>query len=197
MWYYGQKRAPKSGLIPFPRVGRANTWQLDDGPQRIQTSYAIPSKRQSLIPFPRVGKRSWTFDRRILRSGDEFKRRITRSWWDNDRPFTRRILRSGDYAFQRRLIKRSGVEEDVHGLGKRQSLIPFPRTGKRSVIVPNQELDQVYVYEEPDTSGSFEGGIEDEIPEDEVDADEELGNSYGEHHPWFGNGNSNGYAQVI
>ena len=32
MWYYGQKRGGKSGLIPFPRVGRSgpNTWQLDE-----------------------------------------------------------------------------------------------------------------------------------------------------------------------
>ena len=33
MWYYGQKRGGKSGLIPFPRVGRsgANTWNLPPG----------------------------------------------------------------------------------------------------------------------------------------------------------------------
>ena len=38
MWYYGQKRGGKSGLIPFPRVGRsgANTWNLDEDPASEQ-----------------------------------------------------------------------------------------------------------------------------------------------------------------
>ena len=44
MWYYGQKRGGKSGLIPFPRVGRSgpNTWQLDeesDSPGKSSPEY--------------------------------------------------------------------------------------------------------------------------------------------------------------
>jgi len=36
VWYYGQKRGGKSGLIPFPRVGRSGpgTWDLGDQYQR-------------------------------------------------------------------------------------------------------------------------------------------------------------------
>ena len=77
---------------------------------------------------------------------DPFKRRITRAGgWD----FTRRILRSlddgGEDGFKRR-ITRSGAEVTPppgHSLRKRQSLIPFPRTGKRS----SNEQNQIYVYE--------------------------------------------------
>lgn len=55
--------------------------------------------------------------------------------------FTRRILReanSGQAGFRRRITKK-------------QSLIPFPRTGKRSSDPPGElERDQVYIYEEQD-----------------------------------------------
>ena len=58
-------------------------------------------------------------------------------------------------------------------LKKRQSLIPFPRTGKRSGSPPgSQEFDQVYVYEE------------DEVPNDvdsygtEADFDDDMVKNY-------------------
>jgi len=161
MWYYGQKRGGKSGLIPFPRVGRsgANTWDLDldDAPAEGLVEFeSIPTKRQSLIPFPRVGKRGSVFSRRILRSNgwkplrsNDFKRRITRSYWDKSElrgeGFKRRITRS------------------VHGpqrLMKRQSLIPFPRTGKRSVGFGNKEQNQIYMFENEEDD---EDGVEDNI----------------------------------
>ena len=97
-----------------------------------------------------VEARSSPFSRRLIRSNgwsksDPFKRRITRSGgWD----FTRRIMRSvdgGEDGFKRR-ITRSGAEvtpAPSHSLHKRQSLIPFPRTGKRS----SNEQNQIYVYE--------------------------------------------------
>ena len=80
------------------------------------------------------------FNRRILRSNDwkpfrsnDFKRRITRSYWDKNalrgEGFKRRITRS------------------THGpqrLMKRQSLIPFPRTGKRSEGLANKEQNNIY-----------------------------------------------------
>ena len=117
---------------------------------------SIPTKRQSLIPFPRVGKRGSVFSRRILRSNgwkplrsNDFKRRITRSYWDKSElrgeGFKRRITRS------------------VHGpqrLMKRQSLIPFPRTGKRSVGFGNKEQNQIYMFENEEED---EDGVEDNI----------------------------------
>ena len=128
-----------------------------------------PSKRQSLIPFPRVGRSSSpdfdfdstmaresrassdrAFHRRLLRSVGDFKRRITRSGSEasgssgarstrsrssqgSTTAFTRRILReasTGQAGFRRRITKK-------------QSLIPFPRTGKRSGAPGEQERDQV------------------------------------------------------
>ena len=91
---------------------------------------SLPTKRQSLIPFPRVGKRDsisskLSFYNSLKR--DDFKRRITKkSYWNqpDSRAFNRRIL-------------------------KRQSLIPFPRTGKRSGR-SNKEENQVYVFDNPD-----------------------------------------------
>ena len=40
--YYGQKRGGKSGLIPFPRVGRggANTWDLGEENEAGHRRYA-------------------------------------------------------------------------------------------------------------------------------------------------------------
>ena len=132
-----------------------------------------PSKRQSLIPFPRVGRSSpldsidfddsmtresraasdRAFHRRLLRSVGDFKRRITRSGSEatlgsgsgerrtrsrsqgSNTAFTRRILReasTGQAGFRRRITKK-------------QSLIPFPRTGKRSSSAPGElERDQVW-----------------------------------------------------
>ena len=114
---------------------------------------SVPSKRQSLIPFPRVGKRGGSvFNRRILRSNNwrpirsnDFKRRITRSYWDKSalrgEGFKRRITRS------------------AHGpqrLMKRQSLIPFPRTGKRSDSLANKEQNQIYMFDNDDEEDGAE-----------------------------------------
>ena len=108
--------------------------------------------------------RSSPFSRRLIRSSawpksDPFKRRITRgAGWGPRSDFTRRILRSGDTGgedgFKRR-ITRSGAEltpAPGHGLHKRQSLIPFPRTGKRS----SNEQNQIYVYENEEDN-DYEG----------------------------------------
>jgi len=187
MWYYGQKRGGKSGLIPFPRVGRsgANTWEvdIDDSPDEGLVEFeSVPSKRQSLIPFPRVGKRGGSvFNRRILRSNDwrplrsnDFKRRITRSYWDKSalrgEGFKRRITRS------------------AHGpqrLMKRQSLIPFPRTGKRSGGLANKEQNQIYMFDNDEEEDDAEDNFE------YYDEDLGLGNfdlkgDYTQH-PWFSN----------
>ena len=167
MWYYGQKRGGKSGLIPFPRVGRAgaNTWELPDEDHQhkgwcllqsarcnragakpplfmisipgVQVDLgSLPTKRQSLIPFPRVGKRDSISSKLSFYNSpkrDDFKRRITKkSYWNlpESQAFNRRIMRD-------------------HQPQKRQSLIPFPRTGKRSVGT-NKEENQIYIFENPD-----------------------------------------------
>lgn len=113
---------------------------------------SVPTKRQSLIPFPRVGKRDSISNRLSFTSydwpkRDAFKRRLTRrSYWDkSSRAFNRRILRSGGE--DESSWDMTGVPD--HSLYKRQSLIPFPRTGKRSGG-QNKEENQVYVFESPE-----------------------------------------------
>jgi len=231
MWYYGQKRGGKSGLIPFPRVGRsgANTWNLDEDPaseQRVgSTSYSShPVKRQSLIPFPRVGKRSLGA---LSLQSDGFKRRITRSL-PRRGVFNRRILRSlmGN-RYQRRITRSSltpSLEESLapslrgsyatkapHNLKKRQSLIPFPRTGKRSGDgTINKELDQFYVFEnedeeEFDETESMEDKQDmmdfyDESDDDEDDEDAEenlIEAAYAQQHPWYYANNYGSYNDLI
>jgi len=201
--YYGQKRGGKSGLIPFPRVGRggANTWDLGDSEERVHPRYdgeemefaTVPSKRQSLIPFPRVGKRaSSDYHRRILRSQshwpkrDDFKRRITKksSWGKSSKAFDRRILRStaaygnNGGEFKRRITRSwdEATRAPELAVRKRQSLIPFPRTGKRSGSTEssNRELNQVYIYDSPDDQDEDddpEAEPEPEPREDEGDFD--------------------------
>ena len=152
----------------------------------------VPSKRQSLIPFPRVGKRQVdnTYHRRLLRSQgsqlwhkrDDFKRRITkRSSWGKSRSFDRRILRStpgyGDGGeFKRRIT--GSWDDATHApemmVRKRQSLIPFPRTGKRSGSTEssNRELNQVYVYDSPQEDDEDPETEPEPEPEDDEDEDE-------------------------
>lgn len=70
---------------------------------------------------------SGAFNRRLLRSTDAYARRLLRS--DASTSFNRRLLRSDPYdAFKRRIFKKSADAP----MEKRQSLIPFPRTGKRA-----------------------------------------------------------------
>ena len=150
----------------------------------------VPSKRQSLIPFPRVGKRDNSYHRRLLRSQarqepqlwrkrDDFKRRITkRSSWGKSRSFDRRILRStpgyGDGGEFKRWITRSW-DDATHApemsVRKRQSLIPFPRTGKRSGSTEssNRELNQVYVYDSPQEEEEDPETEPEPEPEDDED----------------------------
>ena len=112
------------------------------------------------------------FSRRLLkRSGkhDPFARRLLRSPSPNA-AVNRRLLRSdpswgsthqlqqrggGADAFKRRILKKSvggGGQETLAAMEKRQSLIPFPRTGKRSdpeVALPVlQEMDSLLEREE-------------------------------------------------
>ena len=152
----------------------------------------VPTKRQSLIPFPRVGKRGnqaydASFHRRILRSNwpkrDDFKRRLTRrsSWGKSSKSFDRRILRStpayGE-GFKRRITRSwdEATPSPEISVRKRQSLIPFPRTGKRSVSTEssnnNRELDQVYIYDSSDDDPEIQPEVEPE-PEPEPKENEE------------------------
>ena len=152
----------------------------------------VPSKRQSLIPFPRVGKRSnqafdSSYHRRLLRSHwpkrDDFKRRITRrsSWGKSNKSFDRRILRSTDSygddggEFKRRITRTwdEATRAPELAVRKRQSLIPFPRTGKRSGSTEssNRELDQVYIYDSPDDDQYDDPEPEPEPKEHEEDFD--------------------------
>ena len=127
------------------------------GPGREVGLASLPSKRQSLIPFPRVGKRESISSKLAFYNSpkrDDFKRRITKkSHWNlvDSRAFNRRILRD-------------------HQPQKRQSLIPFPRTGKRSVG-SNKEENQVYVFEESDEEEDEDGNVGSMIAEADVDID--------------------------
>jgi len=64
--------------------------------------------------------------------------------------FARRILReasTGQAGFRRRITKK-------------QSLIPFPRTGRSSSGAPGElERDQVYIYEEEDEEPEEDTGL--------------------------------------
>ena len=102
---------------------------------------------------------------------DGFKRRITRSYWD------RRILRS------------LGPPPE-HSRAKKQSLIPFPRTGKRSLgagdksgLTPSKEENQIYVYENDDeedpefyeTEADVMDGEDDDVFTMDEDYEDSLG----------------------
>ena len=50
-------RAQAMGLVPFPRVGRAQAMGLVPFPRVGRLDGGL-DKRQSLIPYPRVGKKS-------------------------------------------------------------------------------------------------------------------------------------------
>ena len=65
-------------------------------------------------------------------------------------------------------------EDFDHQMLKRQSLIPFPRTGKRSTIPTNKELDQFYIYEnnDDDDNEDYDSGAEKE-DDDEYDVEED------------------------
>ena len=135
----------------------------------VDISASLPTKRQSLIPFPRVGKRDSLSSKVSLTSywpkRDDFKRRITRrSYWDKDnRAFNRRILRSGE--------ERSWPDTPpAHLLLKRQSLIPFPRTGKRSQGLSKEE-NQVYIFESPEEEEEENGKIGSVLAEADFDVD--------------------------
>ena len=111
---------------------------------------------------------------------DDFKRRITRrsSWGKSSKSFDRRILRStpayGE-GFKRRITRSwdEATPSPEISVRKRQSLIPFPRTGKRSVSTEssnnNRELDQVYIYDSPEDDPEVEP--EPEPKENEEDFD--------------------------
>ena len=102
---------------------------------------------------------------------DGFKRRITRSYWD------RRILRS------------LGPPPE-HSRAKKQSLIPFPRTGKRSLgagdksgLTPSKEENQIYVYENDDEEDpefyETEADVMDGEDDDDLTMDEDYEDSLG------------------
>jgi hypothetical protein len=97
----------------------------------------------------RSGKRD-TFARRLLRSGPSsaFNRRLLRSDPSRNHQLQPRSVPD---AFKRRILKKStigaGESASTVEMMKRQSLIPFPRTGKRSdpeVALPVlQEMDSL------------------------------------------------------
>ena len=133
----------RQSLIPFPRVGRSSPVN------------SIPDDSIDFDDFmtreSRAASSDRAFHRRLLRSVGDFKRRITKRSGSeatlgssgersmrsqgSTTAFARRILReasSGQAGFRRRITKK-------------QSLIPFPRTGKRgSSNAPGElERDQV------------------------------------------------------
>ena len=149
----------------------------------------VPSKRQSLIPFPRVGKRATrdldsSFHQRILRAQpywpkrDDFKRRITKRSSLTEPRLSRSSLslrRRNNEEFRRRITRSwdEATEAPELGIMKRQSLIPFPRTGKRSGTTEpgNGENDQIYMY---GVANHEEGDDLEAEPEPEPLDDQEL-----------------------
>eukprot|EP00088_Acartia_fossae_P068428 TRINITY_DN8688_c0_g1_i1.p1 TRINITY_DN8688_c0_g1~~TRINITY_DN8688_c0_g1_i1.p1 ORF type:complete len:269 (-),score=76.22 TRINITY_DN8688_c0_g1_i1:34-840(-) len=104
------------------------------------------------------------FARRLLRSADTYARRLLRS----KDVYNRRLIRSdpsGSSAssFYRRLL-RSNTPADAfkRRIFKKASLIPFPRTGKRSMDMPGEDEETVPVMQ---TMADFGPQPEDEINE--------------------------------
>ena len=106
------------------------------------------------ITISKVETRSSPFSRRLIRS----------SGWPKSDPFKRRITRGSVMAprgvFSRRILRQAG-ERPAPGqpgrtsLVKRQSFIPFPRTGKRSAGSAGEQ-NQIYVYENEEGNNDYE-----------------------------------------
>jgi len=121
----------------------------------------------------RILRSDSAFHRRLLRSPDSsFRRRLLRS------AFHRRLIRSADpsYSFKRRILKKSDPT-----VAKRQSLIPFPRTGKRSaglvesepeILTPVYQSMDSYAY---DQGGDEDEGLDEQFADDQDDAEDENG----------------------
>ena len=162
----------------------------------------VPSKRQSLIPFPRVGKRAGrdfdsSYHRRIFRAQpywDDFKRRITRRSSTSKPKLSRSSIavgRKNSESFQRRITRtwEEATEAPEFEIIKRQSLIPFPRTGKRSGTTESgsRENDQIYIYgdesdeeeDEPEAEPESEPYNYEEVEDDVFDDDEPESESLG------------------
>lgn len=83
------------------------------------------------------------YHRRLLRSDDNaYARRLIRS----QDVFNRRLIRSDNSAFYRRLL-RSPSEAYKRRIFKKASLIPFPRTGKRSQDMSGEDEESVPVMQ--------------------------------------------------
>jgi len=161
---------PRPLLTLLPRIGRGEREKEDERVALLEEVVLPPSKRQSLIPFPRVGRSPFpndqvdsdkamtresrsssdrAFHRRLLRSVGDFKRRITRrseATLVEDNPRSSRSQGGSSMAFTRRILREanSGQAGFRRRITKKQSLIPFPRTGKRSTDPPGElERDQV------------------------------------------------------
>ena len=148
----------RQSLIPFPRVGRSPVNSIP--PDSVDFDDLMTRERRA--------SPDRAFHRRLLRSVGDFKRRITRS---GSGAFKRRITRSGSGTFKRRITRSLGSsgERSMGSQGsttafarrilreastgqagfrrritKKQSLIPFPRTGRSSSGAPGElERDQV------------------------------------------------------
>ena len=136
----------RQSLIPFPRVGRSPVNSIPPDSVHFDDSMT----RESRAPSDRA------FRRRLLRSVGDFKRRITRS---GSGTFKRRITRSlgssgersmgsqgSTTAFARRILREASTGQAGfrRRITKKQSLIPFPRTGRSSSGSPGElERDQV------------------------------------------------------
>lgn len=80
--------------------------------------------------------------RRLLRSDNAYARRLIRS----QDVFNRRLIRSDPSTFYRRLL-RSPSDTYKRRIFKKASLIPFPRTGKRSVDMSGEDEESVPVLQ--------------------------------------------------
>ena len=135
----------RQSLIPFPRVGRSPVNSIPDDSIDFDDSMTRESRASSS---------DRAFHRRLLRSVGDFKRRITRSGSEatslgsgSSERSTRSRSQGSTTAFARRILREasSGQAGFRRRITKKQSLIPFPRTGKRSSSAPGElERDQVW-----------------------------------------------------
>ena len=139
----------RQSLIPFPRVGRS---QVDSLPPDAATEF----DDSMMTRVRRAASSDRSFHRRLLRSGSvgDFKRRITKRSGASSafkRRITKRSLGMSDErskgstaAFARRILREASTGQAGfrRRITKKQSLIPFPRTGRSGNSASPGELER-------------------------------------------------------
>jgi len=202
----GPRAVQVASMVPFPRVGRSAgssaatelEAQKDDGDntltapiQKQQQHPTTRTKRQALIPFPRTGKRSAAVGAGSrVGPSSSVHLPVSASVWQH---YKRRSQWS-PWPIYRLLVHKKAQHFS--------SLIPFPRTGKRSAPPsPPEEakedawwrkLGGDYLYEQSDTTGGgsmrprYQDRLHDYLRQIQMNSDEDQLTSMGDqYYPYY------------